>query len=304
VDGAGRIIGTSFSLPSLSQHAFASGAGGLTPLGDFAARAANARGDIVGSFSGTIAGLGLVDRACVLAPGTTVPTELPTLGGSSAYAYGVNNMAPARIVGLSFLSGDAASHAAAWIGQAPHDLGTLGGTRSCAYSINALNQIVGVSDTAAGAPHAFLFTMNDAGIVTSRTDLGFLSGDQSCAYSINDAGQVVGNSDARACLWDATGIHDLNAMIPTGTAWRLESAQWITQSGRIIGRGSLIGFPHAFLLTPCPADFDYDGALNSQDYFDFLNVFFSNGPGADFDGSGAVNSQDFFDFLNAFFAGC
>jgi hypothetical protein len=54
----------------------------------------------------------------------------------------------------------------------------------------------------------------------------------------------------------------------------------------------------------CPADFNGDGAANSQDFFDFLNAFFTALPGADFNSDGVVNSQDFFDFLGAFFAGC
>jgi predicted CXXCH cytochrome family protein len=59
---------------------------------------------------------------------------------------------------------------------------------------------------------------------------------------------------------------------------------------------------------PCAADFNDDGALNSQDFFDFLACFLAPGqcpaPGADFNGDGTEDSQDFFDFLAAFFAGC
>lgn len=55
---------------------------------------------------------------------------------------------------------------------------------------------------------------------------------------------------------------------------------------------------------PCPADFNADGAVNSQDFFSFLTAFFMGSPGADVNADGAVNSQDYFDFLGFFFAGC
>jgi hypothetical protein len=55
---------------------------------------------------------------------------------------------------------------------------------------------------------------------------------------------------------------------------------------------------------PCTGDFNHDGVVNSQDFFDFLVPFFSNNIAADFNHDGTVNSQDYFDFLVAFFNGC
>lgn len=54
----------------------------------------------------------------------------------------------------------------------------------------------------------------------------------------------------------------------------------------------------------CPADINCSGAVNSQDFFDFLAAFFASAPVADFNNDGATNTLDVFDFLAAFFAGC
>ncbi len=58
------------------------------------------------------------------------------------------------------------------------------------------------------------------------------------------------------------------------------------------------------IVRPCRADFNGDGAVNSQDFFDFLRAFFAGAAAADYNRDGRVNSQDFFDFMSDFFAGC
>jgi hypothetical protein len=57
-------------------------------------------------------------------------------------------------------------------------------------------------------------------------------------------------------------------------------------------------------LMICEIDFNADGVVNSQDFFDFLVLFFAADPLADFDHTGTVNSQDFFAYLDSFFVGC
>lgn len=60
----------------------------------------------------------------------------------------------------------------------------------------------------------------------------------------------------------------------------------------------------AYLIRSCPADFNSDSFVNSQDFFEFLDAFFDQRAAADFAPDGTINSQDFFNFLSVFFAGC
>jgi hypothetical protein len=79
---------------------------------------------------------------------------------------------------------------------------------------------------------------------------------------------------------------------------------------RVLANSTQSGSIHVNIRTnmattaPCGADFNGDSTANSQDFFDFLNAFFSQDPASDFNLDAVINSQDFFDFLTAFFAGC
>ncbi|MBC7773209.1 MAG: hypothetical protein H7210_11985 [Pyrinomonadaceae bacterium] len=52
----------------------------------------------------------------------------------------------------------------------------------------------------------------------------------------------------------------------------------------------------------CACDYNSNGSLNSQDFFDFVADLLSDNINADYNGDGVITSQDFFDFLTCFLA--
>lgn len=67
--------------------------------------------------------------------------------------------------------------------------------------------------------------------------------------------------------------------------------------GPVESQVALVDVVHA-----CAADFNGDGAVNVQDFMDFLDRFYAGE--ADFNRDGSYDSQDFFDFAYAYFSGC
>jgi probable HAF family extracellular repeat protein len=205
-----------------------------------------------------------------------------------------------------------------WTDEGMTSLGTLpGGVGSRAFNVSADGStVVGFSRTP-GRERAFRWTEMDG-----MQDLGALPSDfppsLSIAYAVNADGSRVGGRattglESHAFLWTAElGLVDLNYYLPglgvdMGN-WVLQdvfaiSADGMTMAGNGINAGQFEGWV-LHLGDACPADFNTDDAVNSQDFFDFLTAFFAGAPRADFNADALVNSQDFFDFLTAFFAGC
>ncbi len=263
LNSSGVVVSVSYDLGEMTPHGLNWLGGITTPLGDLAPHSVNDSGVIVGYLSVNDPAFGWVDHAALWTSGVLV--DLGTLGGHFSYAHAVAS--DGRVVGHSSLTDDSVSRAFLWQDGAFRDLGTLGGQRSQAFDINDFGDIVGCASDSSGADRAFLFATDASGEVTTRTDLGHLGNGTSYARALNNLQQVVGTSSSRAFLWDGE-MRDLNAMIPTGTDWVLQSASDINDSGQIVGLGTYRGFPRAFLLnplTPCDGDLDGDRDVDLSD---------------------------------------
>jgi len=129
---------------------------------------------------------------------------------------------------------------------------TLGGKDGVANAINELSQVVGGSDTQAGAEPMRQPFLWENGHVTA---LGTLGGTFEEALDLNDSGVAVGFSEMtggvrRAFITGDGGLIDLNDLISTNAGWALREARGINNFGQIVGVGVISGFTHGYLLNP------------------------------------------------------
>jgi probable HAF family extracellular repeat protein len=251
--------------------------------------------------------------------------DMGTLGGEASQAVGVNNAGVA--VGWAW---DEARH------QLPFTWTISGGMQQLplptpdalffsASRINELGDVIGTGqvidsenfDKPTRVFRSFIWDANgtatNLGIPEGLNDeelqsLSTLAGD------LNDHRQVVGEFSfyplfpSRPYIWENGAFRNLNDLVAPGSGWSIFSAAGINNAGQIaVLADHEDGRRQSLLLNPvatCRADWNADGALNTQDFFDFLSAFFDGGPTGDFNRDAATNSQDFFDFLAAFFAGC
>ncbi len=173
-------------------------------------------------------------------------------GGSYSLAFAINRSG--HVVGYSDVA-DGTSYAYIWSQAAGmHELRPLpGGGDSSGNAINDLGQVAGGSGCGGACTHAVLWNRKPGTV----EDLGVLPGSSfSSAYGLNNKLQVVGSAGfpASAFVWSsATGMQDLNTLIPANSGWQLDYAFAINDNGQITGEGIINGELHAFLLTPVGA---------------------------------------------------
>jgi hypothetical protein len=133
------------------------------------------------------------------------------------------------------------------------------------------------------------------------------------------AGQLNAGPDMKQMRIDIDGM----PLITLDWSRNATGGQWVrrdvyfTANGaqtvvRFVGITAVDGGPYLDdvsirpLETPCPADFNADGVLNSDDLSDYITAYFSEppDPAADFNGDGAINSDDLSDYITAYFDGC
>ena len=160
---------------------------------------------------------------------------IPTLAAAVLGLLASSGFAPAQAYTITDLGADTTPYAVNDAGQV-------------ADAVNYPAVLVNRTTTIPAYSRGFIWNNG------ARTVFGTLGGPGSTARAINIHGQVAGYADtssvsgsARACLWDATGIHNLNLIAgPNGITaaslgWVLTTAYGINDHGQIVGRGVKTG---------------------------------------------------------------
>jgi probable HAF family extracellular repeat protein len=164
-------------------------------------------------------------------------TDLGSLGGQKAEAYGINGSG--IVTGIALRS-DGIERAFRWDG-AMHDLGSLG-TCSGAFAINQGSLIVGYACASGGQRHPVMF--RDGRV----QDLGTIGGRFGSAYSIDNDGRIVGQAETKNINEMHGFIYDTGRMMDAGTLpGGVSSYLQAIANGTAVGSATDINGEHAVI---------------------------------------------------------
>jgi probable HAF family extracellular repeat protein len=205
----------------------------LPPTGrPTSASAMNDRGDVAGTFVGSIPGFW--PRG-----GDFTPVPLPPKATRGGVAVDISNRQV--IVGNYFVQGYQEYGCFRWsAAEGSVDLGFMADGNSCrATAINDTGQIVGCVNTQEGGiNHAFLYEEG------RFRDLGTLDGGDTCATDVNRQGHVVGMGSYSSFLWKDDHMIDLRA----GTPYASVHAHAINDRDEIVAIADDAAGNHAVLF--------------------------------------------------------
>src|SRR5439155_8191242 len=230
INNLGRVVGGA-GTHQQNTHAFLYDGtqkydlGTLSNNADSWGQAINNSGRVVGYGGTSSSG----DHAFVWVPTVTngtsgKMTDIGTLGGSSSYAWSINDNN--AIVGSSNTAGDVGFHAFRYLAGSKTDLGTFGGTYSEAFDINLAGDIVGTASDSGGVNRAFLYS---AGVMYDLNSL-IPSGSGWTlvrARALNDSDQIIGFGTSPS----GEGHAFLLTPILTNPIWSVDAGGLWSQSG-------------------------------------------------------------------------
>lgn len=191
----------------------------------------NERGQVVGNLN--VAGL---DRAFITGSNGIGMTLVPTLGGPSNWASGVN--ATGQVVGGSYLTDDIRdgpyrAYLTGPNGGGIADLGTLGGPSSWASDVNDDGRVVGSTYTTATAYRSFLTGSQGVGMSLYEAAGHWNTG----AVRINSSAQVAGvYNDGGNWFAFITGANAQGVItLAPGESLRSETVLGINDAGMVAG---------------------------------------------------------------------
>jgi hypothetical protein len=89
-----------------------------------------------------------------------------------------------------------------------------------------------------------------------------------------------------------------------GTTLSIASTAGQHDAGSLAGSALAVAGGYWTDLSPCRADFNLDGAVDTRDVLAFLNAWNARDPRSDYNGDGAIDTRDVLAFLNSWTAGC